>query len=137
MLRASDVVISSVGVVDDEEEVSGGGGGEGGGDGSSHAVSEPDASSPASFVFPAGHAMHDFDDTCSFAAQTLPEHVAEVKVPSEHEDTPEAKYPASHVGVQKSPERNVSTHVPTSPFDGGATLHDSARVNSSSLFSVV
>ena len=104
--------------------------------GSSHAVSEPDASSPASFVFPAGHATHDFDDTCSFAAQSLTEHVADVKVPSEHDDTSEVKYPASHVGVQKSPERIVSGHVPKAPFDGGAALHDSARVNSSSLFSV-
>ena len=106
-------------------------------EGSSHAVSEPDASSPASFVFPAGHATHDLDDTCSFEAQSLAEHVAEVKVPSEHDDASEAKYPASHVGVHKSPERIVSAHVPTSPFDGGVTLHDSARVNSSSLFSVV
>ena len=113
------------------------GGGDRGGAGSSHAVSEPDASSPASFVFSAGHATHDFDDTYSFAAQSLAEHVADVKVPSEHDDTPEAKYPASHVGVHKSPERIVSGHVPKAPFDGGATLHDSARVNSSSLFSVV
>ena len=72
----------------------------------------------------------------SFAAQSLTEHVADVKVPSEHDDTSEVKYPASHVGVQKSPERIVSGHVPKAPFDGGAALHDSARVNSSSLFSV-
>ena len=67
-------------------------------EGSSHVVSEPDASSLAAIVFPAGHATHDFDDTNSLAAQSTAEHVANVKVPSEHDDTPETKYPESQVG---------------------------------------
>ena len=67
-------------------------------EGSSHVVSEPDASSLAAFVIPAGHATHDFDDTNSLAAQSTAEHVANVKVPSEHDDTPETKYPESQVG---------------------------------------